>query len=203
MEGTLASIQMFGGNFAPRTFSFCTGALVAISSNSALFSLLGDAFGGDARTTFGLPDMRGRAPAGTFQGPGLQDRRLGQKWGMEYETLSVAQMPQHSHALASAPGTAPTVDVDITASTELGSSAAPADGDYLSSLADGRSPGQSIYGDGSGSNVALGGVNASLSNLASSLVVGNSGLSQPFPLSQPSLATSFVICTQGLYPMRS
>lgn len=203
MEGTLASIQMFGGNFAPRTFSFCTGALVAISSNSALFSLLGDAFGGDARTTFGLPDMRGRAPAGTFQGNGLQNRILGQKWGMEYETLSVSQMPQHSHGVANASGQDPIVDISITASTGLGASATPSDGDFLSSMADGRSTGQSIYGDGSGSNVALGGVSASLPNLTSSLEIGNSGLGQSFSLAQPSLATSFVICTQGLYPARN
>jgi microcystin-dependent protein len=203
MEGTMASIQMFGGNYAPRTFAFCNGALLPISSNTALFSLLNSYFGGDARTTFGLPDMRGRTPVGTLQGPGLQDRSLGQKWGREYETLSVSQMPQHSHGVTNTTGQDPLIDVNIVASTQLGASATPSDGDYLSAMADGRNTGQSIYGDGGGSNVFLGGVNASLSSLTSSLTIEDSGLSQSFFLSQPSLATSFVICMQGVYPSRN
>ena len=76
-EPFLGEIKMFAGNFAPRGFAFCDGQLLAISSNTALFSLLGTTYGGDGRTTFALPDLRGRAPIHAGQGPGLTNRRLG------------------------------------------------------------------------------------------------------------------------------
>ncbi len=84
-DPTLAEISMFGGNFAPRSWAFCNGQLLAISSNTALFSLLGTIYGGDGRTTFALPDLRGRVPvhSGSSPGPGLTYRNLGQKGGSE------------------------------------------------------------------------------------------------------------------------
>lgn len=98
-EPFLAEIKMFGGNFAPRGYAYCDGQLVAISQNSALFSLLGTTYGGDGRTTFGLPDLRGRIAVHPGNGPGLTSRRLGEKWGSERQTLTVAQLPAHSHRL--------------------------------------------------------------------------------------------------------
>lgn len=77
----LGEIRMFAGNFAPRGWAFCDGQLLSISSNSALFSLLGTMYGGDGRTTFGLPDLRGRMPLHSGQGPGLHEIRQGQKGG--------------------------------------------------------------------------------------------------------------------------
>lgn len=71
MDPFLATIMIFGGNFNIRGWAFCNGQLLAISTNTALFSLLGTTYGGDGRTTFGLPDLRGRAPIGMGQGPGL------------------------------------------------------------------------------------------------------------------------------------
>jgi len=88
---------MFAGNFAPRGWAFCDGQLLAVSQNDALFSLLGTIYGGDGRTTFGLPDMRGRIPIHAGHGPGLSERRLGSKGGAENVTLTVNQMPSHSH----------------------------------------------------------------------------------------------------------
>jgi len=88
---------MFAGNFAPRGWAFCDGQLLAVSSNDALFSLLGTVYGGDGRTTFGLPDMRGRIPIHAGTGPGLSQRRLGNKAGTENEILTTAQLPSHSH----------------------------------------------------------------------------------------------------------
>ena len=79
----LGEISMFAGNFAPRGWAFCDGQLLPISQYSALFSLLGTTYGGDGRTSFGLPDLRGRAPIHQGRGPGLRDRRLGQKGGVE------------------------------------------------------------------------------------------------------------------------
>ena len=93
----LGEIMMGGWNFAPRGTIECAGQLLAISSNTALFSLLGTMYGGDGRTTFGMPDLRGRVPMGSGSGPGLTPRSQGQKGGTETNTLTVAQMPAHSH----------------------------------------------------------------------------------------------------------
>lgn len=96
-EPFVGEIRMFAGNFAPRGWAFCDGQLLAVSQNDALFSLLGTIYGGDGRTTFGLPDVRGRIPIHAGTGPGLSPRRLGAKGGAESVTLTVNQMPSHSH----------------------------------------------------------------------------------------------------------
>lgn len=96
-EPFVGEIRMFAGNFAPRGWAFCDGQLLAVSQNDALFSLLGTIYGGDGRTTFGLPDMRGRLPIHAGDGPGLSPRRLGAKAGAENVTLTVNQMPSHGH----------------------------------------------------------------------------------------------------------
>lgn len=96
-EPFVGEIRMFAGNFAPRGWAFCDGQLLAVSQNDALFSLLGTIYGGDGRTTFGLPDARGRLPIHAGQGPGLSPRRLGAKSGAEKETLTVNQLASHSH----------------------------------------------------------------------------------------------------------
>ncbi|MDD9716425.1 tail fiber protein [Dinoroseobacter sp. PD6] len=96
----IGQIIIGGWNFCPRGTFRLDGSLLSINENQALFSLLGTNYGGDGRTTFGLPDMRGRVPVHTGQGPGLSDRRLGQTGGSEANTLSVAQLPAHSHALS-------------------------------------------------------------------------------------------------------
>ena len=93
----IGEIIMFGGNFAPRRWAFCDGQLLSISQNSSLFSILGTTYGGDGRTTFGLPDLRGRAPVHAGNGPGLTPRSPGQKNGQENVTLAVAQIPPHTH----------------------------------------------------------------------------------------------------------
>ena len=96
-EPFIGEIRMFAGNFAPRGWAFCDGQLLPISQNTALFSILGTTYGGDGRTTFGLPDLRGRVPVHAGRGPGLSDIRLGQKGGAETSTLTVANMPNHNH----------------------------------------------------------------------------------------------------------
>jgi len=93
----IGEIQWFAGNFAPRGWAFCDGQLLPINQNQALFSILGTTYGGDGRTTFALPDLRSRAPLHRGQGPGLSNRNLGSKGGTETVTLSVAQMPAHTH----------------------------------------------------------------------------------------------------------
>ena len=108
-EPWTGQITMWGCNFAPRGWAFCDGQLMAISQNDALFSLLGTIYGGDGRTTFGLPDLRGRTPISSGTGPGLSPRPLGQKSGAENVTLTANQIPSHSHTLNHA-GNATTAD---------------------------------------------------------------------------------------------
>ena len=90
----IGEIRMFGGNFAPLGWAFCNGAVMAIAQNEALFSLIGTTYGGDGQTTFNLPDLRGRLPV--HQGSGFV---IGQAAGTETVTLTVNQMPQHTHAV--------------------------------------------------------------------------------------------------------
>ena len=96
-EPFVGEIRMFAGNFAPRGWAFCDGQLLAVSQNDALFSLLGTIYGGDGRTTFGLPDLRGRIPIHQGTGPGLSPRRLGSKAGAENVTLTTNQLASHTH----------------------------------------------------------------------------------------------------------
>lgn len=98
MEPMIGEVRIFGGNFAPRGWALCEGQLLAISSNSALFSILGTTYGGDGRTTFGLPDLRGRAAIAPGTGPGLPTYRLGQRGGTYQNVLNVNQLPSHNHA---------------------------------------------------------------------------------------------------------
>jgi microcystin-dependent protein len=98
-EPFVGEIRMFAGNFAPRGWAFCDGQLLGVSQNDALFSLLGTIYGGDGRTTFALPDMRGRLPVHAGSGPGLSMRRIGSRGGMEQVTLTVNEMPNHTHTM--------------------------------------------------------------------------------------------------------
>lgn len=96
-EPFVGEIRMFAGNFAPLGWAFCDGQLLAVSQNDALFSLLGTIYGGDGRTTFALPDVRGRIPLHAGTGPGLSPRRLGAKAGAEKVTVTANQMSNHGH----------------------------------------------------------------------------------------------------------
>ena len=91
----IAEIIMFGGNFAPRGWAHCDGQILPINQNSSLFSLLGTTYGGDGRTTFGLPDLRGRVPThpGPLDGGGANPNALGDKGGQEAVGLTENQLP--------------------------------------------------------------------------------------------------------------
>jgi microcystin-dependent protein len=111
-ECMLGEVKWFGGNFAPRGWALAEGQLLPISQNSALFSILGTTYGGDGETTFALPDLRGRSAMGTGSGPGLTTRRVGEKSGSETTTLSVANIPSHSHNLIVEKGNSVSADPD-------------------------------------------------------------------------------------------
>jgi len=103
-EGFIGEIRMFAGNFAPRGWAMCDGQLLPINQNQALFSILGTTYGGDGRTTFGLPDLRSRVAVHAGTGPGLSTRRLGSKSGLETNVLSVTNLPSHSHTVNAVSG---------------------------------------------------------------------------------------------------
>jgi microcystin-dependent protein len=104
MEGTLAEIRLFAGNFAPLYWMECEGQLLSIAENTALFSLLGTTYGGDGQVTFALPDFRGRVPVGTGNGQGLSPIDLGEMSGSNIITLLNTNLPAHTHALNASSG---------------------------------------------------------------------------------------------------
>jgi len=110
----LGEVRMFAGSFAPQGWALCDGQILSVASNTALFNVLGARFGGDGVTTFALPDLRGRAPLGPGQGPGLSARQLAEAGGVEVVALAAQQMPSHAHT--------------ARASTANGSSDSPVNG---------------------------------------------------------------------------
>lgn len=181
-EPFIGTITMFAGNFAPRGWMKCEGQLLPISQYSALFSILGTTYGGDGRTTFGLPDLRGRVPMGTGNGPALQDVRLGDRKGVEFMTLTSAQMPSHNHT-ATVKLNAGNVDAGIKAN---------ASDRILMSSGRGGTP---IYTDQPAT--------ATLRQDAASAVINNAGGNQSFDNKQPSLGITYIIAINGTYPSRS
>ena len=101
----VGEIRMFGGNFAPAGWMFCEGQLLPISENETLFQLIGTTYGGDGQSTFALPDLRGRLPI--HFGNGFT---LAETGGAEEITLTVSQMPAHSHPLLATDAAASTTD---------------------------------------------------------------------------------------------
>jgi microcystin-dependent protein len=95
----LGEIRMFGGNFAPRGWAMCSGQILPIAQNDALYALIGTTYGGDGQVTFGLPDLRGRRPIHQGQGIGLSSYTLGQSGGIEEVTLLSSQLPAHTHPI--------------------------------------------------------------------------------------------------------
>ena len=180
MEGTIAEIRMFAGNFAPRGWAFCQGQLMSIAQNTALFSLIGTTYGGDGQTTFGLPDFRGRTNVGTGQGPGLSNIDLGEVSGSESVTLITQQLPQHNHT--------------VGASTSNANIANP-NGNTLAVgqvTVSGTTDAVSMYVSGTNPNVSL-----------NPQTGGFTGGSQPHNNMQPYLGMNYIICLEGIYPSRN
>ncbi len=100
IDPCISSVCIMAANFCPRGYAAANGQLLPIAQNTALFSLLGTTYGGDGRTTFGLPDLRSRSPVHAGAGPGLSSIKQGQKGGTETVTQTVAQIASHSHAAA-------------------------------------------------------------------------------------------------------
>lgn len=122
-EPFVGEIRMFGGNFAPAGWAFCQGQLMAIAENDTLFTLIGTTYGGDGQSTFGIPDLQGRAPMHAGQGPGIsQTYQLGEKAGVETVTLTTNQLPIHNHsflASISAPSSTDPTNQVIAQSSQI------------------------------------------------------------------------------------
>ena len=136
-EAYIGEIRLFGGNFAPRAWASCDGQLLNISSNDALFSLLGSVYGGDGRVSFGLPDLRSRVPVHQGHGNGLSNRMMGMRYGVEEVTLTNATLPSHTHDLnASTDGATTDSPANaMLAKERIYQDFDPADNQDLSSLA--------------------------------------------------------------------
>lgn len=196
MDGYIATILGWAPNFAPRAWAFCEGQLLAISSNTALFSLIGTIYGGDGRTTFQLPDLRGRTPIGAGTGPGLSTYPLGARGGQETVTLTIPEIPSHNHAagLSSA-------SVAIPASTADGNTDTPSSAVHLAkgSVTSGLSSSPAQIYNNSTPDTTLGGP----MSISGSVAVGLTGGSQSHENRQPFLAIYWIICLQGVFPSRS
>lgn len=196
MEPYLALVWIFGGNFSIRGWAFCQGQLVSIAQNSALFSLLGTVYGGDGQTTFALPDLRGRAPIGTGNGPGLSQYVLGQRGGTESTTLLITNMPTHTH-IADASG----LSVAPSASTANGTTNIPAAGLVPAQLPPIGSGPNSVtmnaYGAQDNSTTLA------ASKVSGNVAIGPAGATMPFSIQNPYIAMNYLIATEGIFPSRS
>ncbi len=172
-EPFVAEVRIFAGNFAPRGWAFCDGQLLPISQNTALFSLIGNTYGGDGRTTTALPDLRGRAPMHPGSGPGLTSRRLGQRGGNDSITLTESQLPNHDH--------------NAQAYARPGDLADPTNR-FLA-----RSSGPNTYQSDTTNNLTT----------MNSAALAPAGGSQSHNNLQPFLTLNFIIALVGLYPSRS
>lgn len=185
MEPFIGQIIMFIGNFVPRGWASCDGLLLPINQNSALFSLMGTIYGGDGRTTFALPDLRGRVAMHPGDGPGLTHRPLGRRGGAEDVTLTVAQLPSHSHD-----GTIKVADQDGAISAAF----------------------KGVVGkravENNTSNTVEVYVNSDLAtfnerNTLGGLTIGNAGGGQSINNIQPHQCVNYIIALEGIYPSRS
>ena len=199
---TIAEITMFGGNFAPRGWAFCDGQLLSISQNQALFSILGTTYGGDGRTTFALPDLRGRVPISTGTGPGLSTRKLGSRSGVETVTLNALQMPNHTHIATVTQSAGGTASGTIK-SGGAGTSNDPA-GKYIGQPGNIGINAIKPYTDASTGNMAAGSVSVDMSAIPAPTVTNvNTGGSQAHNNMQPYLAIYYIIALTGTFPTRS
>ncbi|MCZ8523997.1 MULTISPECIES: phage tail protein [Paenibacillus] len=172
-EPYIGEIRMFGGNFAPQGWAICNGQLLSIADNTALFSLIGTTYGGDGQSTFGLPDLRGRAPVHQGQNPVTRSHfTMGQMSGVETVMLTQAQIPAHTHTVQAQkePGTAGSPAGAVWAASAVNPYAAPA-----------GAPSGAMH----------------------PAAVAPAGGNQPHDNMMPYLAIQFIISLEGIYPSQN
>ena len=176
MEGTVAEIRLFAGNFAPRNWALCQGQLMSIAQNTALFALIGTFYGGNGQTTFALPDLRGRVPVGVGQGPGLSLKDQGQIGGVESVTLLTSQMPAHNH--------------NVNVNAGAGTSGVPTN-NYIAGAVDATA------------NAIPSFAAAPTANTLNPNSLSPVGQSQPHENMPPFLVLNYIICLFGIFPSRN
>ena len=192
-EPFIGEIIMFGGTFAPRGWAFCDGQLLAISSNSSLFAILGTTYGGDGRTTFGLPNLQSRVAMHPGTGPGLTTRRLGQTGGVENVTLTTQEIPSHNH----------TATVNTTGAVQARAQADNTgnSNDPTNRIWDRAAGSANPYGSG-GTLVNMS-TDAINNTLSTTVTIGPAGGSQHHTNVQPFQCVNFIIALQGIFPSRN
>ena len=187
MEGTIGEIRLFAGTFAPKNWAYCTGQIIAIQSNTALFSILGTTYGGNGTSTFGLPNLASRVAIGQGQGPGLSSYALGQVGGTPTNTIGVEQMPMHVH----------TMNFSLHASSQPASSPTPSAGvNTLATISEGGGGTANAF-----YTTAAPTITAKTASTANP--TGFAGGNQPFNNMQPFAASNYIICLYGVYPARN
>lgn len=181
IEPYLGNITVFAGNFAPRSWMFCQGQLLAISQYDALFALIGTTYGGDGQTTFALPDLRSRVAVHAGQGQGLSQYVIGQAAGTENVTLLSTNLPMHTHNVNS-------FTVSQTASTASTSGVSNPQGAYPAS-------GAQVYANSSDGNHM-----APYTSVTTTPIAGSN---QPLSILQPYMAMNYVIAVEGIFPSRN
>lgn len=176
----LGEIRAFGFNFAPMGWAKCNGQLLAISSNDALFAILGTTYGGDGVTTFGLPNLQGQIPMHWGSGPSGFNTTIGEVQGVTTVTLTTAQIPAHQHVLTVA--SVPTGD-------QFERTAVPSITTYI---AESQAP-----------DFAWKGNPSSVTSAFASSALSTVGNSQPHDNMQPYLALNFCIALEGIFPARN
>ncbi len=184
----IGEINLFAGNFAPRGWAFCSGQLLSISQNTALFALIGTIYGGDGRVNFGLPDLRGRVAMGQGTGPGLSPASLGQRAGSENVTLFEDELAPHTHTVAS--------------TTSFGAQSGDATqhspvGGALSGPTIQGNPGVTIYSSQAPDT------NLEGSSVSGALAVADTGGDGSHTNMQPFLGLNYIIAIQGTFPSRN
>ncbi len=175
----LAEITMFGFNFPPKGWAFCDGQLLPISQNTALFSLLGTNYGGDGKSTFGLPNIQGQAVLGQGQSPGTSQYFVGESTGTDTVTLLTTEMPSHNHS--------------FTATSTQGTTLSSSGNQLAQAFSGGK---QASY---TGNYLNANATNVTMSPLCTNVAGG----SQPHNNLQPYLTLNFCIAMQGVFPPRS
>jgi microcystin-dependent protein len=194
MDEFIGAIKAFGFNFPPKGWAFCDGQILPISQNQALFALLNNTFGGDGRTTFALPDLRGRSIVHAGTGTDLSQVKWGEKGGNETATLTLANLPSHSHQLVSGLAAIHTV---TTISTGAGPAINETDGGKLPFTSGGTAP--NIFSEQGSYTDIVGGI-ASHSKVSGT--TSNAGYNNSFGIRDPYLGVYTSICLYGVFPPR-
>lgn len=178
MYAYTGQIILFAGDYVPQNWALCDGSTLRIQDYPALFSLIGTVYGGDSRITFGLPDLRGRAPVGLGQGTGLTSRTLGQSFGTEAVSLDASQIPPHQHKLQA-----------------------------LTTAANALTPTGNLLAQTQNQDVAYftppaGGTAPTTWTLAANSVADSAGGNAPHENRMPTQVLNYLICLNSIYPER-